>query len=261
MNYITQLNTFYKFLPNNPLSSNAQCLYGFLLNYNNGLGWIKEFTVANTLICGYTNYNRQILDRARNELIQKGYIQYRKGTSNQAGKYLIVEFDTQGNTQDNTQDNTQGNTQNDTRTVPLNKLNKTKQNKESKKDARTFDTIIDDYTENEILRYELKEHLKTRKAKKATLTDRAIELSCENLDKLAQDDDTKIAIVKQSIANGWIGFFALKQTPLQVQYNNPGQMTEEQKMADRERQKKMLQEAIDRGDFDAKHGRHVQGHR
>ena len=40
-----------------------------------------------------------------------------------------------------------------------------KQNKESKKDARTFDTIIDDYTENEILRYELKEHLKTRKAK------------------------------------------------------------------------------------------------
>lgn len=136
MNYITQLNTFYKFLPNNPLSSNAQCLYGFLLNYNNGLGWIKEFTVANTLICGYTNYNRQILDRARNELIQKGYIQYRKGTSNQAGKYLIVEFDTQGdtqgNTQDNTQNDTQGNTQDDTqvdtRTVPLNKLNKTKQN-------------------------------------------------------------------------------------------------------------------------------------
>ena len=140
MNYITQLNTFYRFLTNNPLSSNAQCLYGFLLNYNNGLGWIKEFTVANTLICGYTNYNRQILDRARNELIQKGYIQYKKGASNQSGKYLIVEFDTQGNTQDNTQVNTQGNTQGNTQvntqvntqTVPLNKLNKTKQDKKEK---------------------------------------------------------------------------------------------------------------------------------
>ena len=32
MNYIKQVNTFYKLLPNNPLSSNAQCLYNYLLN-------------------------------------------------------------------------------------------------------------------------------------------------------------------------------------------------------------------------------------
>lgn len=142
MNYIKQVNTFYKLLPNNPLSSNAQCLYNYLLNKNNELGWIKEFTVSNMIVCGFTNLSRQALDRARNELKTKGYIDYKKGMSNQAGKYLMVEFvaqnDTQKSlsvdfvTQNNTQDITQSDTQDSTQgghTVSiLNKQNKTKQN-------------------------------------------------------------------------------------------------------------------------------------
>ena len=59
----------------------------------------------------------------------------------------------------------------------------------------------------------------------------------------------------------WVLEEVKKQQPQQRQYINSNQMTEEQKMADRERQKRMLQEAIDRGDFDVKHGRHVQGYR
>lgn len=135
MNYLKQITQFYKLLPNNPLSASAQCLYFYLLNKNNELAWIKEFTVANMIVCGYTGLNRQALDRARNELKQKGYIDYKKGVSNQAGKYLIVEFVTQDVTQNVThnvtQDDTQGVTQSDTQdghTVStLNKLNKTKQ--------------------------------------------------------------------------------------------------------------------------------------
>lgn len=123
MNYLKQITQFYKLLPNNPLSASAQCLYFYLLNKNNELAWIKEFTVANMIVCGYTGLNRQALDRARNELKQKGYIDYKKGVSNQAGKYLIIEFVAQNVTQDDTQDDTQGG-----RTVStLNKLNKTKQ--------------------------------------------------------------------------------------------------------------------------------------
>ena len=122
MNYIKQMNQFYKVLSNNPLSSNAQCLYFFLLNKDNELGWIKEFTIANLIICGFTSLSRQALDRARNELVTKGYIKYRKGVSNQAGKYLIVSFDTQ----DDTQDDTQGDTQSGHKVSTLNKLNKTK---------------------------------------------------------------------------------------------------------------------------------------
>ena len=131
MNYIKQVNAFYKLIQDNPLSSNAQCLYNYLLNKDSELGWKSEFSVSNLIVCGFTCLSRQALDRARNELVQKGYIKYKKGHSNQAGKYLIVCFDTQNDTQDSTQDNTQGNTQGGHDVSTLNKQNKTKQNKKS----------------------------------------------------------------------------------------------------------------------------------
>lgn len=74
----------------------------------------------------------------------------------------------------------------------------------------SFDSLIDRYTENEQLREELKEHLKTRKQKKAALTNRAIQLSLAKLDQIAADDYEKIKIVQNAIMNGWTGFFPLK---------------------------------------------------
>jgi len=64
--------------------------------------------------------------------------------------------------------------------------------KKAKPKPISFDEIIDAYTKNEDLRIELKEHLKTRKQKKAALTNRAIELSLKKLDKLADSDEEKL---------------------------------------------------------------------
>lgn len=83
--------------------------------------------------------------------------------------------------------------------------------KKTKPKTISFDVIIDAYTENENLRVELKEHLKTRKQKKAALTNRALELSLKKLDKLADNDEEKIQIVQNSIINGWVGFFELNE--------------------------------------------------
>lgn len=83
--------------------------------------------------------------------------------------------------------------------------------KKAKPKTISFDAIIDAYTENENLRVELKEHLKTRKQKKAALTNRALELSLKKLDKLADNDEEKIQIVQNSIVNGWVGFFELNE--------------------------------------------------
>lgn len=110
-----------------------------------------------------------------------------------------------------------------------NKDNKNKVNnnkKESKKERKTkklsstsskpdkpsisFDTLIENYTENVQLREELKEHLKVRKQKKGALTNRAIQLSLSKLDKIGADDYEKIKIVQNAIMNGWTGFFPLK---------------------------------------------------
>ena len=139
MNYIKQINTFYKLIQDNPLSSNAQCLYNYLLNKCSELGWKSEFSVSNLIVCGFTSLSRQALDRARNELIQKGYLKYKKGYSNQAGKYLIVCFDTQNDTQDNTQNDTQGGHKVST----LNKLKETKQ-----KENISMQSVIDFYDQN-----------------------------------------------------------------------------------------------------------------
>ena len=61
-----------------------------------------------------------------------------------------------------------------------------------------------------------------RKKIKKPMTDRAVELLIDKLNKLASDDETKIAILNQSIVNGWQGVFPLKgDTQRQSGTNNP----------------------------------------
>ena len=79
------------------------------------------------------------------------------------------------------------------------------------KKPKTFDQLIEEYTSNEELRKELKEHLKTRKLKKGALIDRGVKLSLQKLDNLASNDQEKILIVQNAIMNGWTGFFPLKK--------------------------------------------------
>ena len=64
---------------------------------------------------------------------------------------------------------------------------------------------------------ELKEHLKTRKSKKATMTNRAIELSLNKLDKISSSDEEKIQIVQNAIMSGWTTFYPLKDNDYKQQ--------------------------------------------
>lgn len=132
MNYLIQVNTFFELLLSNPLSANAQCLYFNLLNINNRCNWQKEFTVANSTLMGFTNLNKQALYRARNELIQRKLIDFKKGINqNQSGKYQIIEFVTADDTANDTADDTPNDTPNDTADDTNNKLNKTKLKKKN----------------------------------------------------------------------------------------------------------------------------------
>lgn len=98
--------------------------------------------------------------------------------------------------------------------VNTNKNERIKEYKNIKKESKkknSFDFIINTYSENETLKNELKNHLAVRKLKKGALTDRAIELELNSLDKLANNDKDKIAIVRQSIERGWISFYPIKE--------------------------------------------------
>lgn len=87
---------------------------------------------------------------------------------------------------------------------------------ESESNKSAFENAIDDFIE-------------FRKKIKKPMTDRAIQLLHIELNKLASDDETKIAIINQSIVNSWQGVFPLKDQAKpkeQSKYRDMGGVTE-----------------------------------
>lgn len=92
-------------------------------------------------------------------------------------------------------------------------LEKKKKKKGSNKEgSKTYNTIIDEYTENEELKNTILEFIKMRTLIKSKMTNNALNLMLKNLDKLSNDDDIKIKILEQSIMNSWKGVFPLKES-------------------------------------------------
>lgn len=128
MNYIKQLNEFYSTLDYKPLSANSIAIYFVLLQVANKTGWIDKFKVANTVLMSKCDLNMQKLIRARNSLINQGYIKYLKGKNqNDAPIYSVIKLydDTAKNRTNNIANDIADNITDDT----INKQNKTKQNK------------------------------------------------------------------------------------------------------------------------------------
>lgn len=94
--------------------------------------------------------------------------------------------------------------------------------KESKKaPLKSFDELIDGYTENEELRSALRDYIQMRTAIRKKITNRGLELAFKELDKLGRTDAAKVAIVNQSVLNSWQGLFPLKSNQ-QGTRNNGG---------------------------------------
>ena len=106
---------------------------------------------------------------------------------------------------DNEEDKWQSHTQSK---VKESKVNKSKE-KESKKNAQKTD-VISEYTSNENLRKTILAFKDMRKTIKKPLTDHALKLLLNKLDKLEDSDAGKIAVLEQSIMNSWQGVFELK---------------------------------------------------
>lgn len=84
---------------------------------------------------------------------------------------------------------------------------KERRSKEDKeKEINTFSA----YTTNADLQEALISFVESRKSMKKKMTEKAVTLLLKNLDKLGKDDSEKIAILEQSIVNGWQGIFELK---------------------------------------------------
>ena len=94
----------------------------------------------------------------------------------------------------------------------INNIKKEKEKKKTKKEPTQteIDEVINAYTSNEELKAAIIEFVKFRKSIKRVMTTYALELLIKKLDKLSNDDNTKIEILNESIMNGWNGIFPLK---------------------------------------------------
>ena len=89
--------------------------------------------------------------------------------------------------------------------------------KEKNIKKESVNSVIAEYTENKDLQDALHDFVDMRTKARKPLTVRAMKLSLNELDKLAVDDVTKIAIVNQSIVHSWLTFYKLQNN------NNGGQ--------------------------------------
>ena len=97
MNYIKQLNALYDWLQSNHLSASAQLLYHTLLMINNSCGWTEWFQRTNQSICGLIGIDEKTLIRARNELKQKGLIDFKSGSKKgEITRYKIIDLTSAG---------------------------------------------------------------------------------------------------------------------------------------------------------------------
>lgn len=93
----------------------------------------------------------------------------------------------------------------------------TNEYKEKNIKKESVNSVIAEYTENKDLQDALHDFVDMRTKARKPLTVRAMKLSLNELDKLAVDDVTKIAIVNQSIVHSWLTFYKLQNN------NNGGQ--------------------------------------
>lgn len=213
MNYLKQLNSFYELLLSNPLNANSQCLYFSLLNINNKCNWKKEFTVANSTLMIFTGLNISSLQRARNNLIQKGLIKYQKGQGNKAGVYEIIKFEQQSEQQTEQQSEQQSEQQTDT----LDKLKETKQKKIKKEIYKEkMEKMINDFTKNKNVSQALYDFIEYRESRKNSVTEKALQIMLNKFKNWNYNDAEIIEVLNESIMNNWTGIFELKQRIPQV---------------------------------------------
>lgn len=74
-------------------------------------------------------------------------------------------------------------------------------------------TESESYTGDARLDEAFEEYVKFRKQIKKPMTDRAKQLALRKLQKMTSDIDEQIAILDQSVMNGWQGLFPLKESP------------------------------------------------
>ena len=227
-----QQKSYYAIIPANvrydkDLAPNAKLLYGEITALCNEKGycWASNQYFAELYGVSVLSVKRWV-----NSLVNKGYV-YRtltyKPNSKEVDKRILsidsgIKIDTtsvQKCYDPSIKNDTSSSIKNDTdnNTSINNTFNNTNIYKEKNIKKESVNSVIAEYTESKELQDALHDFVEMRTKARKPLTVRAMKLSLNELDKLAVDDVTKIAIVNQSIVHSWLTFYKLQNN------NNGGQ--------------------------------------
>ena len=103
MNYLTMINAFWDWAMTNPLSTGQVSLYFALLHVCNRSNWTEWFQAPNQVLSVLTGLSRSGILKARNELKQKGLIDFKERGTKATLYKLIIANSKQKSTQDSTQ--------------------------------------------------------------------------------------------------------------------------------------------------------------
>jgi hypothetical protein len=84
-------------------------------------------------------------------------------------------------------------------------------NKEERKKETNYDKIINSMVEDEEVKNSIYEFIKMRKLIKKPMTDRALTMLINKLEKLSSDKDIQIKILEKSILKNWIDIYPYKE--------------------------------------------------
>lgn len=193
------------------------CIYGFSQAEN------QVFNGSLQYLADWTNSTKQGVIKCLKSLEEKQFIVKKENYINGVKfcEYYATKFNTPinnvgggiqqsltGGVQQSLPNNIGFDTDND------NTANKKKGRKAS---GNSFDSLIDKYSNgNEEVKILLGDWLKVRKAKRAAMTDRAIELNLQKLENLAIESGLSVAeYLKEVICRGWQAFYPINN------YNAP----------------------------------------
>lgn len=185
------------------LKGNELIIYAVIYGFSQVEG--QAYKGSRQYLAEWTNSTKQGVDRALKALVDKGLLSKIDTHINGVKFCSYQPTKLSGGSQQSCPGGSQQSCPNN-----YNKDNNT-DNKERKKEG-SFDSIIEAYTKDKEIADLLRDWLRNRKAKRAAMTDSAIQKNIDKLDRFAAESKMTVkAYLDEVVRRGWAAFFPINQ--------------------------------------------------
>lgn len=220
MNYITLINDFWDSATTNPLSTGQVSLYFALLHVCNRSNWTEWFQAPNQVLSVLAGLSRSGILKARNELKQRGLIDFRergtKATIYKLSTLSTISTAISNSTRDCMQDSVRDSMQNGNQNSAQKGVQKssTKERYRKRQDKKNISNEIQEKCAQKSVPNDVAEALEEfcmcQEAMGAPVVGNAVGLILERLESLAPGDHAAwVSLLEQSVRKRWKDVYPL----------------------------------------------------